>query len=72
MTTYDVFYRDNGVHIAPHFCREMGCFGSNPDHGYTLEQAAEQCAEYYEQQAKAFREGTHPDLMFYKEQEEEA
>lgn len=48
---YDVIYSQFGVYIQPHFCREFsvdengklnGCFGMNPEHGYTFEAAKQQ------------------------------
>ena len=27
--------------VEPHFCRDYDCFGSNPDHGYSFEEAKE-------------------------------
>lgn len=67
---YDVIYGPDTVSIEPHFCREWGCFGSNPEHGYTLEEAADKCAEYHEKEAEMFRDGSHYLLDFYKSQTE--
>lgn len=66
MTTYDVIYtKDGGVRIEPHFCREYDCFGTNPDHGMSLERAAEVCAEFHDEMARRYRAGTHSDILNY-------
>ena len=44
-------------HIAPHHCREWdengnGCYGTNPDHGYTWEQAKAELVTWHKQQAE--------------------
>jgi len=65
---YDVVYGKDGVRIEPHFCRAYDCFGSNSDHGLTLEDAAIHCAEYHEDEAKAFRNMEHYSLEYYKQQ----
>ena len=73
MTRYDVIYNGDRVTIGPHFCREWdddgGCYGTNPNHGYTLEEACEQVAVWHEGQASAWRDGSHYSIQFYKEQE---
>jgi hypothetical protein len=57
---YDVCYHGDRVTIEPHFCREWdedgGCYGTNPDHGYSWEEAREQIANWYESQARIWRE----------------
>lgn len=45
---YDISYRDTGMDIEPHFCRcwdeDEGCYGTNPEHGYTWAEAVQQIA----------------------------
>lgn len=62
MTTFDIHWRIDGPQIEYHFCREWGCYGSNPDHGFTLDDAIEEVASYFEEQAKLYRLKSHPDL----------
>lgn len=55
MTRYDVIYGpDNSIAIEPHFCREWddtgGCYGTNPDHGFSWEEAKNQVILHYERQ----------------------
>jgi hypothetical protein len=42
---YDIVYTKDGPKIEPHFCRQWdedgGCYGTNPLHGYSKEQADE-------------------------------
>ena len=62
---YDVSYGPGDqASIDYHFCREFGgpgdraCFGTNPDHGYTFEEAKERVAAYYEAQVAYWRDMT--------------
>ena len=59
---FDVIFRDGGVTIEPHFCREwegeVGCYGTNPLHGFTFDAAKEYVAQWHEQQARYWRELT--------------
>lgn len=68
-TRFDVIYTAHGVTLEPHFCREWdesgGCYGTNPDHGYALDEAREQIARWHEAQAQHWRDGTHHLLISY-------
>lgn len=50
---YDVIYgpSESDCRIEPHFCREwegdLGCYGSNPDHGFTWEDARQHVVDFY-------------------------
>lgn len=59
MNRYDIIFGSEGLHpwvaVSPHFCRELGCFGTDPDHGYTWEQAREEVAKWHEEQAQYWR-----------------
>jgi len=72
-TRFDVVYRAHDVIIEPHFCREWsengGCYGTDPDHGYSFDEACDIVAQWYEEQAKQWRERTHYMLDEYKEQQ---
>lgn len=56
---FDVSYREHGPTVDPHFCREwdgdVGCYGTNADHGMTFAEAAEEVARWHEEQAKYWR-----------------
>lgn len=64
MQRYDVVYGGDSnapnCYISHHFCREWedgeGCYGTNPDHGFTWEEACLEVAEWHEQQAKVWKE----------------
>ena len=62
---FDVVYYDTHVTIEPHFCREEDCFGSNEDHGFTLEEACKQVSDWYAEQANQWRCLTHYDVLYY-------
>lgn len=51
---YDICHYGKHVAIEPHFCREWdengGCYGTNPDHGYSWEEAKEQLISWHEAQ----------------------
>lgn len=51
----DVIWKENSVSLDYHFCRswdgDKGCYGTNPDHGFTFEEAKKQIANYYREQA---------------------
>jgi hypothetical protein len=68
---YDVTYFPNHTTVEPHFCRDWddsgGCYGTNPDHGYSFDDACDQVAEWYEQQAAMWRSREHPDCLYYIE-----
>jgi len=72
-TRFDVAYRPEGVTIEPHFCRswdeEGGCYGTNPNHGFTAADACDEVAEHYERLAKMWRDRTHPDIRYYAEEQ---
>lgn len=61
---YDILYSGSGITIEPHFCREWecerGCYGTNPNHGYTWEDACDQIAEDFERQAAWWRQRAKP------------
>ena len=69
MQSYDVVYRSDRVTIEPHFCREWdesgGCYGTNPDHGMSLEDACNEVADHYQRLADEWRNRTHPDVKYY-------
>lgn len=68
---FDVCYRAAGVTIEPHFCREWdedgGCYGTNPDHGYSFDDACRQVADWHEQQASLWRQHKAADCLQYLE-----
>jgi hypothetical protein len=59
---FDVIYEGDQVHIQPHFCREwdgdVGCYGTNANHGYTFDEVKESIAQHYEDTAKYWRDLT--------------
>lgn len=65
---FDVTYGPNDVRIDYHFCRDWesdkGCYGTNPNHGYTFEKARELVAEWFEQRAEYWRELTLDDWRY--------
>jgi hypothetical protein len=77
-TRFDVAHYEYGVTIEPHFCRSwepdnggevVGCYGTNPDHGYSFEEACDQVAEYHERQAKEWRARTTSECRYYLDSE---
>ncbi len=72
-TRFDVVYNKDGCTIEPHFCREWdgdgGCYGTNPDHGYSFKEACNQVAEYHERQAREWRARTAYECLYYLEGE---
>lgn len=48
---FDVIYKGNDVSIDYHFCRgwdgDRGCYGTNPDHGLTFDDARREVANHY-------------------------
>jgi hypothetical protein len=68
---YDVVYYADYVTVEPHFCRDWdetgGCYGTNPDHGYSIEEACEMVSDWYKQEADLWRSGLHWRLSYYKE-----
>ena len=65
-TKYDVCYPSNGIpRPEPHFCREfdmdedgnfVGCYGSNPRHGMTFEEAKQEVIEWLERELEAAKQ----------------
>lgn len=60
---FDVIYGPSDWHptayIERHFCRQVGpegCFGTNPNHGMSFENASEQVAKWFEEQAERWRQ----------------
>lgn len=68
---YDLSFRDDRMTIEPHFCRDWdesgGCYGTNPDHGYSFDEACDQVAGWHEQQAKLWRDRTHHEAEYYRQ-----
>ena len=71
---YDIIYDQNGVHLEYHFCRSWdedgGCYGTNPNHGYSLEDAADEIARHYQSLADEWRNRTHYNYLMFKKEEE--
>ena len=65
MTRYDVIYAEHHTYVEPHFCREWdgdgGCYGTNPNHGETWEDARKVVADYYELKAAEWRDMEESD-----------
>ena len=66
---FDIVYTERGPEVEPHFCRDHDCFGTNTDHGMTLEEAAEEIADWYSEQAALYSTMTHGKLKTYIEDE---
>lgn len=71
---FDVVYESGRCTIAPHFCREwtidasgaeVGCYGTNPEHGMSFDAACGHVADWYEQQASLWRNAEHHDCLHY-------
>lgn len=60
---FDVVYKDSGATIDPHFCRDWdsdgGCYGTNPNHGLSFDEACDAVAAWHEQQAALWRTREH-------------
>lgn len=72
---FDIVWDEHGCHLDYHFCREwtmdvhgneIGCYGTNPDHGYTFDEAKVEVAEYLERKAKEWRNATLKDWEEFK------
>lgn len=59
---YDVIYTSKQCYIQPHFCREWdedgGCYGTNPYHGFTFEEAKREVINYYQLRIGEIQEAT--------------
>jgi len=71
MARWDISYRADPTTYEPfatvdlHFCREWdekgnGCYGTNPNHGFSWEEAREEVARFYEQRAAYWRTQPEP------------
>lgn len=53
---FDVLYHSGSVTIDYHFCRswdgDNGCYGTNPNHGRSWEEAKKEVADWHREQAK--------------------
>lgn len=71
LNRYDIIHKADGhMTIEPHFCREIdcngvGCYGTNLDHGFTLEEACEHISGYYIDLARLWMTLEHPDVKYY-------
>ena len=71
MIRYDISYGPElgQVEPTPHFCREwesdgkeeVGCYGTNPNHGMTWRDACEYIARWHEQEAARWRNEPEPE-----------
>ena len=56
MDKFDVtFCKGNGTSIDYHFCREVGCHGTDDTHGYTFDEAKEVVVRSLERELKSWR-----------------
>lgn len=66
---FDVCYHSDHATIEPHFCREWdedgGCYGTNPDHGLSFDEACDEVAAWHEREAKLWRERQHHTCLYY-------
>ena len=73
---FDVIYYLGGVHLDYHFCRNWdedgGCCGTNPDHGFTFEEAKKQVVKYHEEEAESWNEKTYDDWANYDDPVQES
>jgi hypothetical protein len=57
---FDVVYTEHGPKVEPHFCREWhedgGCYGTNPSHGVTWDEARAEVVRWHEEQAAAWKD----------------
>lgn len=72
---FDVCYPSEHASIEPHFCREWdedgGCYGTNPEHGYSFEEACDEMARWHQQQVDLWRKREHPLCLYYLEPDDE-
>ena len=66
MNRWDICYGSGMPTIQAHFCREWdseggGCYGTNPDHGYTWEEARLQVARWHLNAANEWIREPEPD-----------
>lgn len=63
MKGWDVTYGPGSTEAAiePHSCRVLDDCGG----GFTLDEACDNLADYFDSVAKGWRERTHPDLVWY-------
>jgi len=67
---FDVIYRDGSAHIDHHFCREWdedgGCYGTNPKHGLSFDEACDEVANWYASQAEQWRKREHSNCLEFR------
>ncbi len=44
---YDVLMTQHGLAVEEHFCREYGCYGTDPDHGVSWDDAKDEMVGYH-------------------------
>jgi len=60
---YDVVCGNHVCFIEYHFCRDMDCFGNNPNHGFTWEEAKQKAIEFYQSQVDYFKNVTEDEYF---------
>jgi hypothetical protein len=67
---FDIVWRGDDASIDYHFCRswdgDRGCYGTNPDHGFTFDEAKKQIADHYRRRAE------HWESLTFKEWDQPA
>lgn len=67
---FDVIYDEHGVHVDYHFCRDWepdkngemeGCYGTNPNHGFTFDEAKQHVVDYHKMQAEEWARKTYDE-----------
>ena len=66
---YDIIYGGSAPYIEHHFCREMdsefsqGCFGTNPEHGFTWAQAVAEIIRWHRMQVQLWLDSTEEEYF---------
>ncbi len=63
---FDVSFGIRGASIDFHYCREwenddLGCYGFNPNHGFTFDEAKQEMINWYENQVEYWKTLTYKD-----------
>jgi hypothetical protein len=61
---FDINLSNSIPKIESHFCRELGCYGTNPDHGFNEKEVVEYMVEWHKIQAELWESKKHPTYIY--------
>tara|TARA_Y100000034_G_C6758067_1_gene337435 strand:- start:518 stop:763 length:246 start_codon:yes stop_codon:yes gene_type:complete len=66
---FDIIWSSSAPDVQLHFCREWGCYGTNPDHGLTEHEVVKHMVKWHKEQIELWQSKKHPTYVYYMNDE---